>query len=67
MSGGLGTTSSANVGAYNLVNTSQGTLTLANGPSGANQGLASNYTLTGGTQDYTITQRVLNSSGSKDV
>ena len=65
MSGGLGTTSSANVGAYNLVNTSQGTLTLANGPSGANQGLASNYTLTGGTQDYTITQRVLNSSGSK--
>ena len=65
MSGGLGTTSSANVAAYNLVNTSQGTLTLANGPSGANQGLASNYTLTGGTQDYTITQRVLNSSGSK--
>ena len=51
--------------AYNLVNTSQGTLTLANGPSGANQGLASNYTLTGGTQDYTITERVLNSSGSK--
>ena len=45
MSGGLGTTSSANVAAYNLVNTSQGTLTLANGPSGANQGLASNYTL----------------------
>ena len=45
MSGGLGTTSSANVGAYNLVNTSQGTLTLANGPSGANQGLAANYTL----------------------
>ena len=51
--------------AYNLVNTSQGTLTLANGPSGANQGLAANYTLTGGTQDYTITERVLNSSGSK--
>ena len=65
MSGGLGTTTSTNVGAYNLVNTSQGTLTLANGPSGANQGLASNYTLTGGTQDYTITQRVLTSSGSK--
>ena len=65
MSGGLGTTSSANVGAYNLVNTSQGSLTLSNGPSGANQGLASNYTLTGGTQDYTITQRVLTSSGSK--
>ena len=65
MSGGLGTTSSANVGAYSLVNTSQGTLTLGDGPAGVNQGLASNYTLTGGTQDYTITQRVLNSSGSK--
>ena len=65
MSGGLGTTSSANVGAYNLVNTSQGTLTLGDGPAGVNQELASNYTLTGGTQDYTITQRVLNSSGSK--
>ena len=49
MSGGLGTTSSANVGAYSLVNTSQGTLlTLGDGPS-VNQGLASNYTLTGGT------------------
>ena len=31
MSGGLGTTSSANVGAYSLVNTSQGTLTLGDG------------------------------------
>ena len=45
MSGGLGTTSSANVGAYNLTDTSQGTLILANGPSGANQGLASNLSL----------------------
>ena len=45
MSGGLGTTSSANVAAYNLVNTSQGTLTLANGPSGANQGPVSSASL----------------------
>ena len=62
MSSGLGTTSSANVGTYNLTDTSAGTLSLANGSNG---GLAANYTLTGGTQDYTVTQRVLNSSGSK--
>ena len=62
MSSGLGSTSSANVGTYNLTDTSAGTLALGNGSNG---GLASNYTLTGGTQDYTITQRVLNSSGSK--
>ena len=62
MSSGLGSTSSANVGTYNLTDTSAGTLALGNGSNG---GLASNYTLTGGTQDYTITQRVLTSSGSK--
>ena len=62
MSSGLGSTSSANVGTYNLTDTSAGTLALGNGSNG---GLASNYTLTGGTQDYTITQRILTSSGSK--
>ena len=44
MSSGLGTTSSANVGTYNLTDTSAGTLSLANGSNG---GLAANYTLTG--------------------
>ena len=43
MSSGLGTTSSENVGTYNLTDTSAGSLTLGNGT-----GLASNYTLTGG-------------------
>ena len=60
MSSGLGTTSSENVGTYNLTDTSAGSLTLGNGT-----GLASNYTLTGGTQTYTIEKRILNSSGSK--
>ena len=64
MSGGLGTASSANVGSYNLTDTSAGSLTLGNGVGGS-AGLAANYTLTGGSQTYTITKKVLNSSGSK--
>ena len=53
------------MGSYNLTDTSAGSLTLGNGIGGS-AGLAANYTLTGGSQTYTITQKVLNSSGSKD-
>ena len=65
MSGGLGTTASANVGTYNLTDTSSGSLTLGNGVGGS-AGLAANYTLTGGSQTYTIIKKVLTSAGSKD-
>ena len=61
MAGGFGTASSANVGTYNLTDTSAGSLTLGNGVGGS-AGLAANYTLTGGSQTYTITKKVLNLS-----
>ncbi|KLD72794.1 hypothetical protein Y886_41345, partial [Xanthomonas hyacinthi DSM 19077] len=53
---GTGNTSSKNVGSYTGGNFTLGSLTLANGAGG----LASNYTLTGGTDTYTITPATLN-------
>jgi len=59
---GDGSISSGNVGAGKAANSSG--LTLGNGVSGT-AGTASNYTFTGGTHTFNVTQRVLNSSGSK--
>ena len=59
---GDGSISSGNVGAGKAANSSG--LTLGNGVSGT-AGTASNYTFTGGTHTFDVTQRVLNSSGSK--
>ena len=52
------------MGTYNLTDTSAGSLTLGNGIGGS-AGLAANYTLTGGSQTYTVTKKVLNSTGAK--
>ncbi|WP_185754306.1 YDG domain-containing protein [Luteibacter sp. 9135] len=52
---GTGNTSSKNVGSYNGGNFALGSLTLANGAGG----LAGNYTLSGGTDTYTITPATL--------
>ena len=57
---GTGIIASRDVGSNKTV--SVGTLTLADGSNG---GLAANYTLSGGTHQLTVTQRPLNSSGSK--
>ena len=63
MSSGLGTTSSANVGTYNLTDTSAGTLSLANGSNG---GLACKLHVNGGTQTYnSYPTRTKLQSGSK--
>jgi filamentous hemagglutinin family protein len=53
---GTGATASKNVGSYTGGNFGLGSLTLANGTGG----LASNYTLIGGTDTYTITPATLN-------
>jgi filamentous hemagglutinin family protein len=53
---GTGNTASKNVGSYTGGNFALGSLALANGAGG----LASNYTLTGGTDTYTITPAILN-------
>ena len=57
--GGSGTVSSKNVGTYTGANFSLNTLTLSN-----NTGLASNYTLVGGTDTFTITPATLTVSGT---
>ena len=57
---GTGNTSSKNVGSYTAGNFTLGSLTLADGAGG----LASNYTLVGGTDTYTITKAVLNVAGT---
>ncbi|MBI3480881.1 MAG: hypothetical protein HY016_11095, partial [Nitrosomonadales bacterium] len=54
---GAGSVASANVGTYTLT---LGTLALGNGLNG---GLASNYTLTGGTQTGVITPAIINLNG----
>ncbi|HVI56281.1 MAG TPA: YDG domain-containing protein [Luteibacter sp.] len=53
---GTGNTASKNVGSYTGGNFALGSLTLADGAGG----LASNYTLSGGTDTYTITPAILN-------
>ncbi|GLQ89873.1 YDG domain-containing protein [Dyella flagellata] len=57
--GGVGTVSSKNVGTYTGANFGLGTLSLSNG-----SGLASNYTLVGGTDHLTITKAALNVTGT---
>jgi filamentous hemagglutinin family protein len=57
---GLGTTASANVNSYTGANFNLGTLALNNG-----SGLASNYTLVGGTDTFAITPYVLNLIGTR--
>ena len=57
---GTGTISNKNVGANKTVST--GTLALGDGSNG---GLASNYTLTGGTHQLTVNQRPLNATLSR--
>ena len=57
--GGSGTVSSKNVGSYTGVNFNLNTLALSDGT-----GLASNYTLVGGTDTLTITKAALNVTGT---
>ncbi|RUL72691.1 YDG domain-containing protein [Dyella choica] len=57
--GGVGVVSSKNVGIYTGANFGLGTLSLSNG-----SGLASNYTLAGGTDQLTITKAALNVTGT---
>ena len=59
----MGSVVSKNVGNGKTVDTSG--LTLENGQTGT-AGLASNYTFSGGTQTFNITERVLNMSASRD-
>jgi hypothetical protein len=57
---GEGTVTSTNVGSYTGANFNLGVLALNNGT-----GLASNYTLTGGTDTFAITPYVLNLTGTR--
>ncbi|GGA02689.1 YDG domain-containing protein [Dyella caseinilytica] len=57
---GAGTVTSANVGSYTGANFNTGTIALNNGT-----GLASNYTLVGGTDTFAITPYVLNLIGTR--
>ena len=54
---GTAAISSANVGSYTISNLTG--ISIANGTNG---GLASNYTLTGGTHSFTVNQRPLNAT-----
>jgi hypothetical protein len=57
---GTGNTSSKNVGTYTAGNFTLGSLALSDGAGG----LASNYTLVGGTDTYTVTKAILNVAGT---
>ncbi|MGC1548286.1 MAG: YDG domain-containing protein, partial [Rhodanobacter sp.] len=57
---GGGTVTSANVGSYTGADFNLGTLALGNG-----SGLASNYTLVGGTDTFAITPYVINLTGTR--
>ena len=57
---GTATISSANVGSYTISN-----LTGVSIADGTNGGLASNYTLTGGTHNFTVNRRVVGVSGTR--
>ena len=57
---GTASTSSANAGSYTISN-----LTGISIADGTNGGLASNYTLTGGTHNFTINRRVVGVSGTR--
>ena len=57
---GTATISSANVGSYTITNLSG--VSIADGTNG---GLASNYTLTGGTHNFTVNRRVIGVSGTR--
>ena len=57
---GTATISSANVGSYTISN-----LTGVSIADGTNGGLASNYTLTGGTHNFTVNRRVIGVSGTR--
>ena len=57
---GTATLSSANVGSYTISN-----LTGVSIADGTNGGLASNYTLTGGTHNFTVNRRVVGVSGTR--
>ena len=57
---GTATISSANVGSYTISN-----LTGISIADGTNGGLASNYTLTGGTHNFTVNRRVVGVSGTR--
>ena len=57
---GTASTSSANAGSYTISN-----LTGISIADGTNGGLASNYTLTGGTHNFTVNRRVVGVSGTR--
>ena len=57
---GTASTSSANAGTYTISNLSG--ISLADGSNG---GIASNYTLSSGTHDFTINRRIISLSGTR--